>query len=222
MEKEWVKAALVALGLGEDVHFTEIRAAYLEKTTQKKFQRVILSDEYLEKDFIKYYKAYITLLKHYSESEDNDGLSDYPQDKIEIFHFNQGLYHLINQNYIKAMEKLEQAHKINKKDVLVLIYMGILLLKRKNYYAAEKYFLEAVKVDDQNDDAWFYLGENYLRAKEYKKALKMFETVRSLDPAREELALKIKEVKEKLGQKFPVGKRKSLFDRIFKKSGKDK
>ena len=222
MEHEWVKAALVALGLGEDVSFTEIRAVYLEKTTQKKFQRIILSDEYLEKDFSKYYKAYITLLKHYSETEESDDLSDYPQDKIEIFHFNQGLFHLINQNYIKAVEKFEQAHKINKEDVLVLIYMGILLLKRKNYYAAEKYFLEAVEIDEQNDDAWFYLGENYLRAKEYKKALHMFETVRNLNPARKELALKINEVKEKLGQKYPVGEKKSLFDRIFKKPGKGK
>jgi tetratricopeptide (TPR) repeat protein len=123
---------------------------------------------------------------------------------------------------MKAMEKFQQAYKINKKDVLVLIYMGILLLMRKNYYAAEKYLLEAVKIDEKNNDAWFYLGENYLRAKEYKKALDIFETVRSLDPAREELALKINEVKERLEQKFPVGKRKSLFERIFKKSDKGK
>ncbi len=222
MEHEWVKAAFVALGLGEDVSFAEIRAAYIEKTTQRNFQRVILSDEHLEKNFVKYYKAYITLLKHYSESETDDDLSYSPQDKIGKFHFNQGLYYLINQNYIKAMEKFEHAYKINKKDVLVLLYMGILLLKRKNYYAAEKYFLDAVKIDEENDDAWFYLGENYLRAKEYKKALKMFETARGLNPSRDELASKIEEVKVKLKRKYPVKKKKSLFDRIFKKPGKGK
>jgi tetratricopeptide (TPR) repeat protein len=222
MEHEWVKAAFVALGLGEDVSFTEIRAAYIEKTTQKKFQRVIVSDEHLEKDFVKYYKAYITLLKYYSESEKADDLRDYSQDEIGTFHFNQGLYHLINQNYIKAMEKFEHAYKTNKKDVLVLLYMGILLLKRKNYYAAEKYLLDAFKIDKENDDVWFYLGENYLRAEEYKKALTMFETAKDLNPTREALASKIEEVKEKLGGKYPGKKKKSLFDRIFKKSGEGK
>lgn len=222
MEHEWVKAAFVALGLGEDVSFTEIRAAYIEKTTQKKFQRVILSNEHLEKIFVKYYKAYVTLLKHYSELETADDLSYSPQEKIGKFHFNQGLYYLINQNYIKAMEKFEHAYKTNKKDVLVLLYMGILLLKRKNYYAAEKYFLDAVKIDEDNDDAWFYLGENYLRAEEYKKALKMFETARDLNPSRDEIVFKIKEVKEKMERKYLVGEKKSLFDRIFKKPGKGK
>jgi len=222
MEHEWVKAAFLVLGLGEDISFTEIRAAYLEKTSQRKFQQVILSDEHLEKDFVKYYKAYITLLKHYSESETADDLSDYPQDNIGKFHFNQGLYYLINQNYIKAMEKFEHAYTTNKKDVLVLLYMGILLLKRKNYYAAEKYFLDAVNIDEENDEAWFYLGENYLRAEEYKKALKIFETARDLNPARDEIAFKIKEIKEKVGHKYPVKKKKSLLDRIFKKSSKGK
>ncbi len=222
MEHEWVKAAFLVLGLGEDLSFTEIRTAYLEKTSQRKFQQVILSDEHLEKDFVKYYKAYITLLKHYSDSETADDSSDYPQDNIGKFHFNQGLYYLINQNYMKAMEKFGHAYKINKKDVLVLLYMGILLLKRKNYYAAEKYFLDAIKIDEENDEAWFYLGENYLKAEEYKKALKIFETARDLNPARDEIAFKIKEIKEKVGHKYPGKKKKSLLDRIFKKSSKGK
>ena len=53
IEEEWLKAALVALGLKEDVSMTEIRAAYLSKTTQKRFQSVIWGDEHLEKEFIK-------------------------------------------------------------------------------------------------------------------------------------------------------------------------
>jgi tetratricopeptide (TPR) repeat protein len=120
------------------------------------------------------------------------------------------------------MEKFEHAYKTNKKDVLVLLYMGILLLKRRNFYAAEKYFLDAVKIDEENDEAWFYLGENYLRAKEYKKALKIFETARDLNPVRDEIAFKIQEIKETVGYKYPVKKKKSLFDRIFKKSSKGK
>lgn len=219
MEDEWVKAALVALGLKEDASVTEIRAAYLEKTTQNRFQHVILGDEHLEKDFVRYYKAYITLLKHHSQSESSD-LHYYPQDQIVKFHFNQGLYHIIKGNYPKAIEKFQQAHSIDRKDVLLLIYMGILLLKRKNYYAAEKYFQDAIRVDKQNDDAWFYLGENYYKAEEFKKALNMFETARNLNPSRSEVAFKIKELKTKLGVHAVPEKKPSLLSRIFGKSGK--
>lgn len=217
MENEWVKAALVALGLREDASVTEIRAAYLTKTTHRNFQEVILSNEHLEKEFVKYYKAYITLLKHHSESESED-LSYYPPDQIVRFHFNQGLYYLINQDYMKAMEKFQIAYKIDKEDVLVLLYMGILLIKLKNYYAAEKYFLDAVKIDKENFDAWYYLGETYLKAEDLRKALNMFDTARNLNPSRKEVAFKVKELKAKLAAKAPAGKKPSFLSRLFKKS----
>lgn len=216
MENEWVKAALVALGLKEESSITEIRAAYLTKTTQYSFQRVILGDEHLENDFIKYYKSYITLLKHYSESESED-LSYYPQDQIVKFHFNQGLYFMVTQNYLKAMEKFQAAYNIDNKDVLVLIYMGILLMKRKNYYAAEKYFQDAIKIDKMKYDAWFYLGENYLKAGELRKALNMFETARNIEPSRKETAYKLKEIREKMGIKQAGEKKSSWLDRLKEK-----
>ena len=217
MENEWVKAALVALGLREEASVTEIRAAYLTKTTHRSFQEVILADEHLEKEFVKYYKAYITLLKYYSESESED-LSYYPPDQIVRFHFNQGLYYLINQDYMKAMEKFQIAHNIDKKDVLVLLYMGILLIKRKNYYAAEKYFLDAIKIDKENFDAWYYLGETYLKAEELRKALNMFDTARNLNPSRKEVSFKVRELKAKLAARTPAAKKPSFLTRLFKKS----
>lgn len=216
MENEWVKAALVALGLREEASVTEIRSAYLTKTTHRNFQEVILSNEHLEKEFVKYYKAYITLLKYHSESESED-LSYYPQDQIVKFHFNQGLFHMINQNYMKAMEKFQIAHKIDKEDVLVLLYMGILLTMRKNYYAAEKYFLEVIKVDRENFDAWYYLGETYLKADELRKALNMFDTARNLNPSRKEVAFKVKDLKAKLAARAPTQKKQSWLSRLFKK-----
>jgi len=217
MENEWVKAALVVLGLREEASVTEIRAAYLTKTTHRNFQEVILADEHLEKEFVKYYKSYITLLKHYSESESED-LSYYPPDQIVKFHFNQGLYYLINQDYMKAMEKFQIAHNIDKKDVLVLLYMGILLIKRKNYYAAEKYLLDAIKIDKENFDAWYYLGETYLKAEELRKALNMFDTARNLNPSRKEVSFKVRELKAKLAARTPAAKKPSFLTRLFKKS----
>ncbi len=218
IDDEFVKAALVALGLKEDASLADVRSSYLTITTQSCFQKIILGDEHLEKDFTRYYKSYITLLKHYSESESTN-LNFYPQDQIVKFHFNQGLFYIINQNYIKAMEKFQEAHQLDKKDVLVLLYMGILLMKLKNYYAAEKYFQEAVNIDPQSDDGWFYLGENYLKAGEFKKALSMFESAKRLNPSRSEIAFKLKEIREKMPQLFHQKgeKQPSLLKRIFKK-----
>jgi tetratricopeptide (TPR) repeat protein len=106
---------------------------------------------------------------------------------------------------------------VDKMDVLVLIYMGILLLKRKNYYAAEKYIQDALKIDKQNDDAWFYLGESYLKAGEYRKALNMFETVRNLNPSHSDLGQRIKEIKERPAMKYTAEKPPSLIQRILNK-----
>lgn len=218
MDDEIIKAALVALGLKEDAALADIRASYLAKTTQGRFQSVILGDEHLEKDFNRYYKSYITLLKHYSESESTD-LNFYPPDQIVKFHFNQGLYYIINQNYIKAMEKFQEAYRLNKKDVLVLLYMGILMMKRKNYYAAEKYFQEAVDIDPMSDDGWFYLGENYLKAGEFRKALIMFESSKRLNPDRKEIAFRLREIRDKMPQLFQYDDKResSLLKRFFKK-----
>ncbi|MCX6581677.1 MAG: tetratricopeptide repeat protein [Candidatus Aminicenantes bacterium] len=218
MDDELLKAALVALGLREDASLADIRASYLAKTTQGRFQAVILGDEHLERDFNRYYKSYITLLKYYSQSESTD-LNFYPQDQIVKFHFNQGLYFIINRDYMKAMEKFQEAHRLDKKDVLVLLYMGILLMKLKNYYAAEKYFLEAVDIDPQSDDGWFYLGENYLKAGELKKALAMFESAKRLNPSRREIAFRLREIMDKMPQLFhhEGEKQPSLLKRIFNK-----
>lgn len=208
----------MALNIKEDASLADVRASYLTKTTQNRFQAVILGDEHLEKEFSMYYKSYITLLKHFAESESAD-LNFYPPDQIVKFHFNQGLYYIINQNYIKAMEKFQEAHQLDKKDVLVLLYMGILLMKLKNYYAAEKYFQEAVDIDPQSDDGWFYLGENYLKAGEFKKALSMFETAKRLNPSRREIAFRLREIRDKMPQLFrnEGGEKPSLLKRIFKR-----
>ncbi len=216
MTNESIKAALVAFGLKSGCSITDVRTAYLEKTTDRKFQRVIYQDEELEKKFVKYYRDYVTLLKHFSETDSSSDLNYYPPDQLLKFHFNQGLYHLIKGNYIQAMEKFQFAHKIDTKNVLVLLYMGILLMMRKNYYAAEKYFQDAVKIDNRCEDAWYYLAENYHNAGEYRKALNMFETVRDLNRSRKGLALKILEVKDKMApDKSSQPEETSFLGRLF-------
>lgn len=217
MEQEWVKAALVALGLKEGSSVMEIRSAYLMKTSHERFQRIIIGEEQLEKEFSKYYKSYITLLKHFSESEEPADLSYYPQNQIVRIHLNQGIYHIINQNFLRAVEKVQEANQLDKEDELVLIYMGYLLMRRKNYYAAEKYFLEIVKKNKQNDEAWYYLGENYLRAGDSRKAINMLETSLNLNSARKGLSSKIRELKEKAVGKSPEEKKTSFLSRLLGK-----
>jgi tetratricopeptide (TPR) repeat protein len=214
---ESVQEALLTFDLEEGATITEVRAQYLEKTGRDKFQHGVLEDEHLQKEFDKYHRAYVTLATHLSEGDQASDLQYYPPDQVFQFHFNQGVHYFINRNYIKAGEKFHEAYKINKTSIPVLLYLGLLLLKRKNSYAAEKYFKEAVQLDQDNDDAWFYLGESYLEAGELRKALTMFETTKTLNPGRHEVAFKIKEIMDRLKVKSIKNKKPSVIQRLFKK-----
>ncbi len=199
---ENVKAALILFDLKEGATITDIRAEYLDKTANYKFQRVLSPEEEdLQEEFLEIYRAYIRLIKSYSEKDSAQALGLYPPDQVFQFHFNQGVYYFITQQYLKAGEKFQEAYNIDNKKPLVLIYLGVLLLKRKNFYAAEKYFKDAALLDKENDDAWFYLGESYLKAGQYRKAVTMFETSKTLNPQREQLTSKIREAAEKGGIK---------------------
>jgi tetratricopeptide (TPR) repeat protein len=220
MERELILNALSIFNLKEGVKIEEVRHAYFEKIDQKQFKRIILSDQHLEREFLKYHGSYLILLKHYSNIGDGTYFSNYSSDLIFKFFFNQGVYYLINRQYIKASEKLEDAYKINNKNVLLLIYIGILLMIRKNYYAAEKYFLNAITIDKDNDDAFFYLGENYYRAGKLKKAVNMFETSKNLNPLKTATAFKIKEIEERINEETGYVSKTSFISKLasfFKK-----
>jgi len=193
---ETVKAALITFGLKDGATLTEVRAEYLDVTSESKFMRVLSDDEELADQFTRYYKAYATLIKHYASEGGREDLSLYPADQLFLFHFNTGVYFFLNQQFLKAGEKFQEAYKVNPKHCTLLVYLGILLLKRKNYYAAEKYFKDAALVDKNSDDAWFYLGESYLKAGQHRKAYSMFETAKTLNPGRTEIAFRLKELKE--------------------------
>jgi tetratricopeptide (TPR) repeat protein len=220
---ETVIRSLKVFNLKENASISDMRAAYLERTSQKKFQKIFFGDEQIEKEFLRYYEAYMLYLKNVDE--DNVDLSTYSLDKVFKFIFNQGLYHMIRQQYMKAFEKFQEAFKLNSEDGTLLLYLSIILIKRKNYYAAEKYLLKAAELDKNNDDAWFYLGEIYLQTGNLNKALPMFETCKILNPLRSEVAAKLKEIKTGLGIESPVkvSKEKRFFlNKILKKFDKTK
>ncbi len=179
------------LGIKPNSTITEIRAAYLEKTSQKQFSKVFVTNEEIVNEFKRFHAAYVSIMRNYSETDDISDLSIYPPDQVFKLILNQGIYFMINHNYLKAGEKFQEAYSLNKKNEEVIVYLGILLLKRKNYYAAEKYFLEAIKINRDNDDTWVYLGDTYLKAEKKSKALTMFETAKRLNPQRSDIAEKI-------------------------------
>lgn len=225
MENKYsIKESLVELGLQNDASVTEIRAEYLDKTMSPKFNRVLSSEEeHLQEEFVNIYSAYVTLMKHHAQTG-ADAVADmslYPPDQVFQFQFNQGVYLFIKEDYIKAGEKFQQAYKMNPKHQTLLLYMGILLLKRKSYYAAEKYFKDAIAIDKNNDDAWFYLAESYLKAHEYRKAMTMYETAKNLNPGRTEIAYKLRDIKQLLADKAKGGKKKSFIARLIKKMIED-
>ncbi len=220
---ETVIRSLKVFNLKENASISDMRAAYLERTSQKKFQKIFFGDEQIEKEFLRYYEAYMLYLKNVDE--DNVDLSTYSSDKVFKFIFNQGLYHMIRQQYMKAFEKFQEAFKLNSENGTLLLYLSIILIKRKNYYAAEKYLLKAAELDKNNDDAWFYLGEIYLQTGNLNKALRMFETCKILNPLRSEVAAKLKEIKTGLGIESPVKvskKKRSFLNKILKKFDKTK
>ena len=187
--------------LSPDVPFTEIRNAYLEKTFQNKFQRVIVDQGPIKEEFIKYHEAYIRILKYFSASENRIDQSVHTPEQIFKLLFNQGVFALCKDNYIQAGEKFNDASKIKSDQKLLMIYLGIILTKRKNYYAAEKYFTDAIKIDPNDDDAWFYAAENYQRAGRYANAITNYEKAKNLNPSRQEIAYAIKECRKELNQK---------------------
>ncbi|MCK4764252.1 MAG: tetratricopeptide repeat protein [Candidatus Aminicenantes bacterium] len=199
-------------GLSKNAGSGDVRRKYLELTAQEKFQKVLLDDEHLQKEFTRVHEAYVNLLQQYSEEGLDSDDTYYPPEQVAKFMANSGIYHFLKENYLKAGEKLQQAYKTNQKDVLVLLYLGLFLMKKKSYVPAEKYFLDAANLDPNNEDVMFYLGENYARAGNYKKALYMFKRVAVTNPARKDINRKIKDASKKLGQKGSGGE--SLLKKI--------
>jgi len=207
------------LGIDPDATVTEVRTAYLSKTSQKHFDTIFIDNKDIVDEFKRYHAAYIHIMTEYSEVDNILNLNFYPPDQIFKLILNQGIYLMISHNYVKAGEKFQEAYSLNKTNENVLIYLGILLLKRKNYYAAEKYFLKAVKLNKENDDIWVFLGDTYLKAGNKTKALIMYKTAENLNPLRKEISEIIKSISP---DKIEKVKGDSFLKKIMRKFSTDK
>ncbi len=211
---EYLVELLHLFDLGKGATAPEILDKYLEKTLEIKFQRILIGQEALKEEFVRYHEAFVKILKILQGMNKKLTMSLFSNDQLAKFFFNQGVYAVCKDDFLQAGEKFQDAYKINKQNVFLLTYLGILLTTRKNYYAAEKYFTDAFRRGADNDDAWFYAAENFFKARSFKKALEYYERARKLNPARNEIALRIKECREAMVKKEKTAGKDSLLRRV--------
>lgn len=211
---EYLGELLHLFNLEKDAYAPEILEKYLEKTLQIKYQRILITEDTLKEEFLRYHEAFIKILKILQADDHKLEMSLFSSDQLAKFFFNQGVYAACKDNFLQAGEKFREAYKLNKNNIFLLIYMGIILTIRKNYYAAEKYFADALKRDPNNDDAWFYAAENLLKAGMYKKAIEYFERAKKLNPANNEIAFRLKDCREAMLKKTKPGVKDTVLRRI--------
>jgi tetratricopeptide (TPR) repeat protein len=211
---EYLEELLRQFNLGKGASISEVLEKYLEKTLQIKFQRIIIAQDILKEEFVRFHESFLKIMKIYQAADKKVEMSMFSPDQLGKFYFNQGVYALCKDNYLQASEKFQEAYKVNKRNVFLLIYMGIILTMRKNFYAAEKYFSEATKRDPNYDEAWFYSGENLFRAGNFKNAYECYEKAKMLNPAYNNINLRLKETKDAILRKRTGGKKDSLLRRF--------
>jgi len=216
VSSEYLEELLRQFNLGKGASIAQIVEKYLEKTLQIKFQRIVTTQDILKEEFVRLHEAFLKIMKIYQAAEKKVEMSMFSPDQLGKFFFNQGVYAMCKENYLQASEKFQEAYKINKHNVFLLIYMGIILMIRKNFYAAEKYFSDATKRDPNYDEAWFYSADNLFKAGNFNGAYECYEKVRNLNPAFNGINQRLKDTKEAILRKRHGGKKDSLLRRLVK------
>jgi len=211
---EYLVELLAQFNLERGAPPSEILEKYLEKTLQIKFQRILITEDSLKEEFLRYHEAFVKILKILQSMDQKLEMSLFSSDQLAKFFFNQGVYAVCKDNYLQAGEKFREAYNLNKNHIHLLIYMGIILTMRKNYYAAEKYFADALKRDPNNNDVWFYAAENFLKAGIYKKAIEYFEKAKKLNPTNNEIAFRLKDCRDAMLKKAKPGGKETVLRRI--------
>lgn len=187
--------ALQRLGLSGNPGLDEIRKAYLGRTSQPRFQGVIFQDTVLSQEFSRFHEAYNTLTRELAESGMQVSAPASVADTVRLL-YNQGVYAMIHQNFMRAGEKFQEADRIQPKNPLVVLHLGILLLKRRNLYAAEKYLRDAAGMLGDNHAPWLFLAETYEQAGKPGAAQSALRKALELNPSLQGIAARIKSLSE--------------------------
>jgi tetratricopeptide (TPR) repeat protein len=198
---EYLEELLQLFNLTKSASAPEILEKYLERTLEIKFQRILIPHNGLKDEFVRYHEAFIKIMKILQTTNKSLKMSLFSKDQLGKFLFNQGVYAMCKDNLLQAGEKFQDAYGINKQNVFLLTYLGIILTLRKNYYAAEKYFGDALLRDPNNPDACFYAAENFFKAGSYQKAIDYLEKAKKINPSNTEIPLRLKYCRDALHKK---------------------
>ena len=81
--------------------------------------------------------------------------------------------------YAQAFDKLEKAHKSDKKNPDILNYMGFTTRKTGNFEKAEKFYLEGLSIKPNHNGINEYLGELYVQTNRIDKAKERLEALKN-------------------------------------------
>ena len=81
--------------------------------------------------------------------------------------------------YAQAFDKLEKAHKTDKKNPDILNYMGFTTRKTGNFEKAEKFYLKGLSIKPNHNGINEYLGELYVQTNRIDKANERLEVLKN-------------------------------------------
>ena len=81
--------------------------------------------------------------------------------------------------YAQAFDKLEKAHKTDKKNPDILNYMGFTTRKTGNFEKAEKFYLKGLSIKPNHNGINEYLGELYVQTNRIDKANERLRVLKS-------------------------------------------
>ena len=81
--------------------------------------------------------------------------------------------------YTEAFNKLEKAHKSDKKNPDILNYMGFTSRKVGNFDQAEKFYLKGLSIKPNHNGINEYLGELYVQTNRIEKANERLEVLKN-------------------------------------------
>ncbi len=153
-----------------------------EKAKESFENAVKINNEYSSFHFwlantLSWLKEYETAVAEYALallSVEND------ENKYEIYR-NWGFAFNKLSRYDEAIEKFNQAEKLNKKEAYLYLYRGDSFAAKKDFESALKNYKKAVGLDKTSLDALFNLGNIYYDRANYESAIKKFEEILAIN-----------------------------------------
>lgn len=128
-----------------------------------------------------------------------DVLKKYPNNPVA--HLQAGLQYIARGDNKKALDELEKAYKLDKNNVTVRLYLGIVYKDDKQLDKAQNLLSGVVKDNPVNILGLVNLGTVYHEKKDYKNALEKFNLAIGLNPGAADIFVLRAKTYAAMGQK---------------------